>query len=100
MNREYRIEILLNSDRLEVEKGRMWKEDDCLLQSDNYDFENQLTYMYSRPIEVTAGEELLFSCTWNNSTSNPNLIHNPPVDVGYGERTDEEMCFGFSLISF
>ena len=33
------------------------------------------------------------------SISNPNLVIDPPADIGYGERTDEEMCYGFSLIS-
>ncbi len=74
--------------------------DQCIVESDKYDFNNQLTYMFSNPIEITAGEEISWSCTWNNSTSNPNLIHSPPIDVNYGERTDEEMCFAFSLISF
>jgi len=74
--------------------------DQCIVESDRYDFNNQLTYMFSNPVEIAAGEEISWSCTWNNSTSNPNLIHTPPIDVSYGERTDEEMCFAFSLISF
>ena len=72
----------------------------CLARSDGYDFDNQLMYMYRKPERIERDERIRISCTWNNSESNPDLIHNPPVDVGYGERTDEEMCFGFSLISF
>lgn len=82
---------------------RMWfthrDQETCVVESDRYDFDNQLTYMFQEPIEIPSRAEIGFSCTWNNSPSNPNLIHNPPVEVRYGERTDEEMCFGFSLIS-
>jgi hypothetical protein len=72
----------------------------CLAQSDGFDFDNQLMYMYNKPERIERGQRIRISCTWNNSESNPDLIHSPPIDVGYGERTDEEMCFGFSLISF
>ncbi|TVQ95328.1 MAG: hypothetical protein EA398_17945 [Deltaproteobacteria bacterium] len=71
----------------------------CVVSSDAYDFDNQLTYMFEEPIRIRAGSEIGFRCTWNNSPSNPNLVHDPPVEVRYGERTDEEMCFGFALIS-
>ena len=75
-------------------------EDQCIVRSDKYDFDNQLTYMFNAPIDIKAEETISWSCTWNNSSSNPDLISNPPTDVGYGERTDEEMCYAFSLISF
>ena len=44
-------------------------------------------------IERAPGDVINLECTWNNSPSNPSLIHNPPVDVTYGEGTDDEMCF-------
>jgi hypothetical protein len=72
----------------------------CLAESKYYDFENQLQYIYEYDEELSKDDKLKISCTWNNSTSNPDLIHNPPIDIGYGERTDEEMCYAFGLISF
>ena len=81
----------------------LWAEtsfnDECLVQSDAYDFDNQLTYTLVEPYELGAGERLTMECTWNNSTSNPDLIYDPPIDVGWGERTDQEMCFSFILTS-
>ena len=74
--------------------------DHCLARSDGFDFENQLTYMFEEPFVVEGGDRFKMSCTWNNSPSNDNLIHNPPIDIGQGERTDEEMCFSFTLTSF
>jgi len=73
--------------------------ENCLAESDRYDFENQLTYVFPEPIQVTGGDTLHLECTWNNSTSNPELIHDPPIPIGYGERTDEEMCYAFTLVS-
>ena len=79
---------------------RVWAEADgieiCAVQGD-YDFDNQLTYMFKEPIDVPPGSKINIECTWNNSPSNPDLIHDPPKDTYYGERTDEEMCFAFTL---
>ena len=72
----------------------------CLAESKHYDFENQLQYIYEFDEELNQDDTLKISCTWNNSPSNPDLIHNPPIDIGYGERTDEEMCYAFGLVSF
>jgi len=74
-------------------------EDECLIASDNYDFDNQLTYMYKEPVRLEANTKFSLSCTWNNGADNPDLILNPPQDIGYGERTDEEMCYAFTLAS-
>ncbi len=77
----------------------MTSENECLVASDRYDFDNQLTYMFDSPILLEEGTRFSLSCTWDNSATNPNLIINPPVDIGYGERTDEEMCYVFTLAS-
>ena len=77
----------------------MKTENECLVASDRYDFDNQLTYMFDQPIFLAAGTKFSLSCSWDNSTNNPNLIIDPPVDIGYGERTDEEMCYVFTLAS-
>ena len=71
----------------------------CLVDSDGYDFNNQLQYVYSEPFVATGGSELEYTCTWNNSASNPDRIVDPPVETTYGERTDQEMCFFFGVVS-
>jgi len=73
-------------------------EETCIVRGD-FDFDNQLSYQFVDPIELDADSLWEMSCTWDNSSDNPNQLNDPPVDVRYGERTDEEMCFGFSLIS-
>jgi hypothetical protein len=69
----------------------------CLVEGD-YDFNNQMTYQFVDPIVLEQGETLNYSCTWNNSTSNDDL-EGEPQTTGYGERTNEEMCYFFSLVS-
>ena len=73
-------------------------EEDCIVESQQYDFGNQLTYVLNEPVTVTGGDTVNFSCTWDNSANNPNNFYDPPRDVRYGERTDEEMCFAFTVM--
>lgn len=72
----------------------------CIVASDRYDFNNQLTYGFTAPVHVSSGTAINLSCTWDNSAENPNQMHVPPSNVRYGERTDEEMCYAFSLVSY
>ena len=72
-------------------------QENCLVESEKFNFENQQTYMLNEPFQITSGDDVSFRCTWNNSNSNPKLIHSPPITTYYGERTDEEMCFAFIL---
>lgn len=74
------------------------RKDGCLVASDVYDFDNQLTYAFTEPVDVKQGETLTWTCTWNNSRSNPDRPFDEPQDTFYGERTDEEMCFFFTLV--
>lgn len=70
----------------------------CLVSGD-WDFHNQANYLWRQSSSFEIGDWIRYTCTWDNSAGNPNQINNPPVDVGYGERTQEEMCFGFTWIS-
>lgn len=75
-------------------------DNECIIGSEQYDFNNQLSYLFEEPIQFNAGQSISMSCSWNNSSSNPYLAGQTPVDTHYGERTDEEMCFAFMMISF
>lgn len=72
---------------------------ECLARSEKYDFYNQLTYMFREPVVVHPGDTVRFDCTWDNSTDNPDRLLDPPQDVYYGERTDEEMCYAFTYVN-
>jgi hypothetical protein len=71
----------------------------CLVRADKYDFDNQQTYLFKEPVSVSGGDTLGFECTWNNGADNPDQFFDEPQDIGYGERTNEEMCFAFTLIA-
>jgi hypothetical protein len=75
-------------------------EDECIVYSDTYSFENQYTYAFTEPFVSKSGSSLEFKCTWNNSSSNPNLINDPPVPTYYGNDTDDEMCFFVGVYSY
>ena len=63
--------------------------DECLIRGD-YDFDNQLPYTFRDPVKVEPDSRITVSCTWMNDTDET---------VRYGERTDEEMCFAFAMLS-
>ncbi|MCP4918829.1 MAG: hypothetical protein GY913_18140 [Proteobacteria bacterium] len=65
--------------------------DECVVEG-TYDLDNQLTYMFDEPLELAAGESVDFECTWDNTGPDART-------TTYGERTDEEMCFFFTLAS-
>jgi hypothetical protein len=75
-------------------------EEECVVSSEGYDFNNQISYIFDDPIEVTNESTINWSCSWDNSAENPNQFFDPPQDISYGERTDEEMCYAFTLVSF
>jgi hypothetical protein len=55
---------------------KMWVEhgdgtEECAVAGDSYDFYNQLTYLFKDPLTVNPGDTVRWSCTWNNSPSNP-----------------------------
>ena len=62
----------------------------CLLRSDQYDFDNQVTYMFKEPVSIEGGDLISFECTWDNSAENPDQFYDDPQDISYGERTNEE----------
>jgi hypothetical protein len=62
----------------------------CLVDG-AYSFDNQMTYQFHEPIEFAQGDSVDFSCTWDNSEGT--------APVGYGERTNEEMCFFFTFLT-
>ena len=67
--------------------------DRCVSQSDRYDFDNQPTYWFKEPVSMASDQEIVIECSYDNTAENPQQMNSPPIDVFYGERTDQEMCF-------
>lgn len=73
--------------------------DDCLLRMNEWDFTNQVSANFLEPVSIRDGDRLSVSCTWDNSAENPYQYRDPPVAVAFGEGTQDEMCFGFTLVA-
>lgn len=71
----------------------------CISRAKAYDFDLQPTYWFDEPVRLPADETLKISCTWDNSADNPNQVSDPPVDVTFGENTQQEMCFALMYVS-
>lgn len=64
---------------------------------DNWDFDWQDFYNYVEPVRFNAEDRLEVVAIYDNSTANPWNPNNPPLPVGWGERTTDEMCLVFSV---
>jgi hypothetical protein len=53
-----------------------------------FTFDNQISYPHDPPFEIQAGDQLVTTCTYDNTNDFP---------VGFGEDTEDEMCFNFVL---
>lgn len=60
-----------------------------LVDVPQFSFDNQISYIHDPPFEILAGDSLTTTCTYDNPTGSP---------VGFGEKTEDEMCFNFALI--
>jgi len=65
-----------------------------LLDVPKYDFNWQLGYVYEKPLEVKAGEELVYHAWYDNSDKNPSNP-DPKRTVGWGDQTYDEMHLGY-----
>ena len=66
-----------------------------LIWIQDWDFNWQDIYHYQKPIFLPAGTRVSLVAHFDNSVDNPSNPHNPPIPVGWGDRTTDEMCIGF-----
>jgi hypothetical protein len=65
---------------------------------DQWDFNWQLTYEFSRPMKIPAGSTVRATAVYDNSSDNPNNPNKPPREVRWGEQTTDEMAL--LIVSF
>ena len=63
----------------------------CLAAADTWDFGHQAAYLFEEPVVWRRGTQVRNSCTYDNDTGAP---------VGFGEGTDQEMCFFLYYYSY
>ncbi|NJK32907.1 MAG: hypothetical protein HC927_11150 [Deltaproteobacteria bacterium] len=103
-------DMIIGVDRVEPEPGS-GIDDECLIQTPNYDFNWQRGYAYDADLDevptARAGDALYMRCTYDNSMGNPFVVEalaeqglDAPVDVYLGEETLDEMCLGVFGIAY
>lgn len=66
-----------------------------LIWIQDWEFNWQDVYHYQEPLFLPAGTQVDLVAHFDNSPENPANPHDPPVPVGWGEKTTDEMCIGF-----
>lgn len=63
--------------------------DSCLVDIARWDFNWQGTYQFTTPVDLPPGSVIRTTCTYTNNTG---------ATVGFGEGSNDEMCFGFLTV--
>ena len=58
--------------------------EEIVLHDEAYDFDAQVNRPFDPPVAIAAGDTVTIECTWDNPTNQT---------VGFGESTNDEMCF-------
>lgn len=69
----------------------------CVLNIPRWDFNWQGEYTLKKPITLNPGDQIGIECVFDNSAGNQPTIggkQQKPVDLNWGEGTNDEMCLG------
>ncbi len=72
--------------------------DQRLVEIDDWDFDWQDSYHFTRPVAAPIGSTLRLRCVFDNSAENANNPNSPPRPVSWGERTVDEMALAFVAV--
>jgi hypothetical protein len=82
---------------------RQTGEHECLLTLPHWDFHWQGGYQFMEPIDFHSGDTLIQTCTYDNSAAGQPLGADgkplPVTDINWGEKTTDEMCLSFSIVT-
>lgn len=88
LGREIQMEVTVN--------GRT----ETVIRIDDWDFDWQDTYWLREPLTLPAGSTVMLTAVYDNSEDNPRNPNRPPIPVGWGDGTNDEMALifvGFTL---
>jgi hypothetical protein len=80
---------------MQVEAHRANGDTQCLVKVEDWDAHWQRFYQLKAPIAIASGTLMNLTAHYNNSTSNPDNLNYPPIDVRSGEKTSDETCIAF-----
>jgi hypothetical protein len=73
-----------------------------LLQIPRWDFNWQQTYIFNKPVKLSAGDQLEVECHFDNTAAHQMIVDGQrlrPRNVNWGEGTTDEMCLGNVLVT-
>jgi hypothetical protein len=92
------MHLLGSAIKLEVNPNKNNRK--VLLDIPNWDFHWQSGYTFEKPIEVSKGDVVRLTCSWNNKPENQPYLNGKQLEPRYvvwGEGTRDEMCLaGFT----
>ena len=88
LGREIRMDKVSSSD-----------ESTPMIYIQDWDFDWQDTYTYVNPVPLNLDDRLVVSAIYDNSANNPRNPNSPPIAVGWGEGTSDEMCIVFFTVN-
>ena len=62
-----------------------------LVKINNWEFNWQMTYQFKKLLKIPAGSTFIVEASYDNSAQNPENPNIPPMDIGYGWGTKDEM---------
>lgn len=74
----------------------------CLVDIASWDFDWQARYIFDEPVMIGLDDELMLSCSWDNTAANQLTVDGQrlePQDVEWGEGTRDEMCLGILYLT-
>jgi len=71
-----------------------------MIRIEDWDFNWQGSYSYTRPVKAPAGSVVRVTCTYDNSVNNPKNPAVVPKTVTWGESTSDEMCLTYLGLTF
>ncbi|MEY4581589.1 MAG: hypothetical protein RL701_6292 [Pseudomonadota bacterium] len=76
---------------------------ECLIDVPVWDYHWQLDYMYTKPVQYTAGDTITANCDYDNSAGHQPVINGEtqtPRTVTFGEGSLDEMCLHYVWLRF
>lgn len=79
--------------RIQVELTRADGSKECVIDIPRWDFDWQNAYTFETPVQFGPNDRITVRGWYDNSASNPNNPNSPPIEVTWGEGTDDEMLW-------
>lgn len=74
-------------------------ETELLIHVPRWNFNWQGSYVLKQPFTFHPGDQLNLRCVYDNSTTNPQQPHRPPIMIHWGDASTDEMCLTYLMVT-